>query len=159
MAMLPEEIKRPLENLRDQVHRALDRWVLRRRRDDEIGGVESLARAAFSGLALEVAETDDAVIVYAELPGLRPGDFQIEATPDRLVLKGERAEEREERADGFHRLERRYGSFLRTIALPAEVQPEKAEARYRDGVLRVTLPKTEASKARRIPIRVRATNG
>ncbi len=155
MVMLPDQIRQSLESLRDEIHRAVDRVLLRRRAADDVD-VEVL-HPAFRGLALEVEETDDAVVVYAELPGLRSDDFQVEATADRLVLRGERGEEYEEHGRDYRRLERRYGAFLRTISLPAEVQPEKAVARYRDGVLRVTLPKSEASKARRVPIQVRTS--
>ena len=158
MPILPEEVRRPLERVREQIHAALDRWRPGRQRgDDEArdGEARPLARPVFSGPALDVEETDDAVIVRAELPGLRPNDFTVEATEDRLVLRGEKGEEREEQGRGFHRLERRYGSFVRSIALPCEVDPDGTTARYRDGVLRVTLPKSEASKARRIRVDVR----
>lgn len=153
---LPEEVRRPLEDLRERLHAALDRWLPGRRAEEERGlEVRPLARPLFGGPALDIEETDDAVIVRAELPGLRPDDFTVEATSDRLILRGEKTEEREERGLGFHRMERRYGSFLRTVALPCQVEPDKASARYRDGVLRVTLPKTEASKARRVRVTVR----
>lgn len=154
---LPEDVRRPLEQLREQIYTALER-LRPGRRDralDREFDVQPLARPLFAGPALDVEETDDEVIVRAELPGLRPDDFSVEATADRLVLRGEKSEEREERGRGFHRMERRYGSFVRTIVLPCEVDPDKAKARYRDGVLRVTLPKTEASKARRVRVEVR----
>jgi HSP20 family protein len=156
MVILPDQIRRTLENLRDDIYRAVDRVMLRRRGADG-ADVEVLPHPAFRGLTLDVEETDDAVVVYAELPGLGPDDFRVEATPDRLILRGEKGEEYDERGRDYRRLERRYGAFLRTISLPAEVQPEQAVARYRDGVLRVTLPKSEASKARRVSIQVRTS--
>lgn len=158
MPILPQEVRRPLEQAREQIHAALDRWRPgRRRREDEErdGEARPLARPVFSGPALDVEETDDAVVVRAELPGLRPDDFTVEATADRLIVRGDKGEEREEHGRGFHRVERRYGSFVRSIALPCTIDPDGAAARYRDGVLRVTLPKTEASKARRIRVDVR----
>lgn len=157
LPMLPVDVRRPLEQLRDQLHEALDRWLPGRRHDDdEARDTEArpLARRLFGGPALDVEETDDAVIVRAELPGLRRDDFTVDATQDRLIIRGEKGEEREERGHGFHRMERRYGSFIRTVALPCEVDPDRVTARYRDGVLRVTLPKTEASKAHRIRVEV-----
>jgi HSP20 family protein len=156
LPVLPEDVRRPLEQLRERLHAALDRWRPGRHREEEGPEGWSLARPVFSGPALDVEETDDEVIVRAELPGLRPDDFTVEATADRLVLRGEKSEERAEHGWGFHRMERRYGSFVRTIALPCEVDPDKAKARYRDGVLRVTLPKTEASKARQVRVEVRS---
>ena len=158
MPILPQEVRRPLEQLREQIHHALDRWLPGRRRpEDEERELEAqpLARRVFGGPALDVEETDDDVIVRAELPGLRPDDFTVDVTGDRLIIRGEKGEEREERGRGFHRMERRYGSFVRSVALPCEVDPDRVTARYHDGVLRVTMPKTEASKARRIRVEVR----
>jgi HSP20 family protein len=157
MLTLPQEVRRPLEQLGDQIQTAIDRWLPGRRdHNDDRGknGTALLTRRAFGGPALDVEETDDTVIVRAELPGLRPEDFTVDATGDRLVIRGEKGEEREERGRGFHRMERRYGSFVRSVALPCDVDPDRATARYRDGVLTTTLPKTEASKARRIRVDV-----
>ena len=156
MPTLPVEISRPLEQLRERLHAALDRWRPGQRREGEAEEPETrpLVRAPYGGPALDVEETDDALVVRAELPGLRPEDFAVETTADRLILRGEKGEEREERGRGFHRLERRYGAFLRSVALPCEIDRDRATASYRDGVLRVTLPKTEAAKARRIKINV-----
>lgn len=158
MPRLPDEVRRPLEHLREQIHGALDRWRPgRQRREDGDRDIEArpVARPDFGGPALDVEETDDAIVVRVDLPGLRPNDFTVEATADRLVVRGEKGEEREDRGRGFHRLERHYGSFVRSIALPCEVNPDATAARYLDGVLRVTLPKTEASKARQIRVDVR----
>ena len=94
------------------------------------------------------------MIVRAELPGLRSEDFTVETTADRLTIRGEKSVESEEQGRGFHRVERRYGAFVRSVALPCEVDRDRAEASYRNGVLRVTLPKTEAAKASRIKINV-----
>jgi HSP20 family protein len=152
---LPEEVRRPLEHLREQVQSALDRWRPGRRGDDDVAiDARPLARVVFGGPPLDVEETDDEVIVRAELPGLKADEFTVEATKDRLIIRGEKREEREERGWGFHRMERSYGSFMRTVALPGEVNPDKATARYRDGVLQVRLPKTEASKARHVRVEV-----
>lgn len=151
---VPLDVRRSLEQIREQVHEALDRWRHAARRGREDDDLVSLARPVFRGPALDVEETDDTVIVRAELPGLRRDDFTVEATADRLIIRGEKAEEREHGGRGFHRVERRYGSFMRSVALPCGVEAERAAAHYRDGVLRVTLPKTEAAKARRIPVKV-----
>ncbi|HLI27305.1 MAG TPA: Hsp20/alpha crystallin family protein [Chloroflexota bacterium] len=152
MAILPAEVRRPLAQLRQRLHATLDRLRPGAARDD--GQAAPLVRRAYSGPLADVEETDDAVIVRAELPGLRPEDFTVEATADRLIIRGEKREERAEQGRGFHRVERRYGAFVRSIALPCEVDCDRAEASYRDGVLRVTLPKTPAAKARQIKITV-----
>ena len=155
MPMLPSEISRPLEQLRERLHSALDRWRPGQRREVEVEEeARPLVRAAYGGPALDVEETDNAVIVRAELPGLRSEDFTVETTADRLTIRGEKSVESEEQGRGFHRVERRYGAFVRSVALPCEVDRDRAEASYRNGVLRVTLPKTEAAKARRIKVNV-----
>ncbi len=148
-------ISRTLEQLRERLHTALNRWRPGQRGDSEVKGeARPLARTAYRGPALDVEETDDTVIVRAELPGLRPADFTIETTADRLTIRGEKRVESEERGRGFYRVERRYGAFARSVALPCAIDRDRAEATYADGVLRVTLPKTEAAKARQIKIAV-----
>jgi HSP20 family protein len=95
----------------------------------------------------DVRETDDAVLVTAEIPGLEEKDFEINLTEGVLTLKGEKRHEHEEKEKGaVHRIERGYGSFQRRVPLPCEVEAEKATAEYRNGVLSVTLPKAPSAK-------------
>ena len=95
----------------------------------------------------DVRETDDAVLVTAEIPGLEEKDFEINLTEGVLTLKGEKRHEYEEKEKGaVHRIERGYGSFQRTIPLPCEVEAEKATAEYHNGVLDITLPKAPSAK-------------
>ena len=96
---------------------------------------------------MDVSETDNEVVVTAEMPGLEEKDFELNLTGDLLTLKGEKRHEHEEKEKGaVHRIERGYGSFQRTIQLPCEVEAEKASADYRNGVLTVTLPKAPSAK-------------
>jgi HSP20 family protein len=95
---------------------------------------------------LDLAETPTAIEVKAELPGLEKKDIDISLESGHLIIKGEKHQEKEEKDKRFHRIERTYGSFYRLVRLPAEVQPDKIEAIYEDGVLKVTLPKTEEAK-------------
>ena len=118
---VPLDVRRSLEQVREQVHGALDRWRHAVRRGREEDSLVSLARPVYRGPDLDVEETDDTVIVRAELPGLRQEDFTVEATADRLIIRGEKAEEREHGGRGFHRVERRYGSFVRTVATKCAV--------------------------------------
>jgi HSP20 family protein len=91
------------------------------------------------------------VVIRAEVPGVKPEDVQIEAERGRVTLRGERKAPPE--AEGsFHRRERRYGTFSRTIRLPEDVDVEKAEAKYRNGVLTLRVPRAEAAKPRRIEV-------
>lgn len=95
---------------------------------------------------LDLAETETAIEVKAEVPGLDKKDLDISLEGENLIIKGEKHQKKEEKDKRFHRIERTYGSFCRTIRLPADVQPDKIEAAYEDGVLTVTLPKTEEAK-------------
>lgn len=93
---------------------------------------------------VDVTETEKNVEVKAELPGMERKDIDITLDRGLLVIKGEKREEKEEKNRYYHRVERRYGTFCRSVRLPAEVKEEKIEATFKDGVLTVTLPKVEA---------------
>lgn len=103
--------------------------------------------------ALNVWEENEVFHVEAEVPGLNLEDLDISVKDDELTIKGERKASREEGA-AYHRRERSFGQFERTHKLPASVDATKVEARLKDGVLRITLPKAEAAKARKISVRV-----
>lgn len=103
----------------------------------------------------DVAETDKAFEITVELPGLEEKDIEVSVTDDVLTVKGEKKEEHEEKRKDYHVAERFYGSFLRSIVVPAGVDSTKADARFKNGVLTVTLPKTAESetKVKRIQIK------
>lgn len=105
------------------------------------------------GPVVDVVENADSVTVKAELPGIDPKDVDISVSGDTLTIKGEKKEEKEEKGKSFYRVERTYGSFCRSISLPTGVEADKAKADYKDGVLSVTLPKSEKVKAKKIPIK------
>ena len=105
--------------------------------------------------ALDISETEDAVLVKAEVPGIEPSDIEISLSGDTLTIKGEKKEEREEKDKSYHRVERSYGSFARTIRIPSSVDPDKIEAKYDKGVLAVTMPKKEEEKGKKIDIKVK----
>jgi len=157
MAPITEEVRRTLATVRDRVDAALDR--LRPDDDNNESDMQPqvVARRNFTGPDVDIEETADAIIIRAELPGLKPEEFTIEAAKNRVILRGTKDEEHEESGQGFQRMERRYGSFVRAFQLPAEVDPDAATAAYREGVLHLVLPKTEQSKARRIHIDVART--
>jgi HSP20 family protein len=102
--------------------------------------------------AMEVLEREGALIVRAELPGLKPEEVKVEVRDGALLIEGERKQEIEKDEAGFHRTERRYGRFSRIIALPDTADAEKAEARFENGVLEVTVPVSRPSH-KQIPIR------
>jgi HSP20 family protein len=103
--------------------------------------------------AIEVADTPDAVVVKAQVPGVPKDQLQLTITEDAMTLKGEIKEEEKKEGKNYYRRELRYGAFERTIPLPVAVQAEKATADLKDGVLAVTLPKRETAKAKQIPIK------
>jgi HSP20 family protein len=103
---------------------------------------------------VEVREREGKLVVCADLPGARKEDVHVEIRDDALILQGERHQESENNQGGFYRSERSYGRFQRVIPLPEGVNPEQAQAHFKDGVLEITvpLPQRESSQGRRIEI-------
>jgi len=102
--------------------------------------------------SVDLIERDEDYLLRAELPGLRADDIDISVRDNVLTLRGEKRQEAEQDLRGYHYSERRYGAFARTIQLPGGVDSEKVQASYIDGVLEITLPKSEAAKPRRVHI-------
>ena len=99
-----------------------------------------------------LAETEMGYELTLDLPGINPEDVNVELNDGNLVIAGQRKSEHESSDKTFHRVERRYGSFRRVLSIPAPVDEEKISAEYRDGVLTVTLPKSEKVKPKRIAV-------
>jgi len=103
-------------------------------------------------LALDVAEDDEQFVVKASIPGVNPDNIEITYDANVLTIKGEAKEESEVKERNYHLRERRYGSFSRSVSLPASVNPDKIEATYDKGVLTLHLPKVEEAKPRKIKV-------
>ena len=103
---------------------------------------------------VDVSETKDNVIINTEIPGMSKDDVKVSVQDNVLTLTGEKKQEKEEKDANYHRIERSYGSFSRSFTLPTSVQPDKVKATYKDGILRITLPKSEEVKPKEIPISV-----
>ena len=101
---------------------------------------------------VDMYESDDALVVKAELPGFSKDDISVELKDNTLMLRGERKREAEMKEGNYHRMERTYGVFQRSFVLPTTVDQQKVKATYKDGVLELSLPKVEAAKSRRIAI-------
>lgn len=101
---------------------------------------------------VDLYEADDALILTAELPGFAKDEVNVEIKDNTLTLKGQRQQETKVKEEQYHRRERIYGSFQRAFMLPATVDPDKVTATYKDGVLELRLPKSEAAKPKRIAI-------
>ena len=104
--------------------------------------------------ALDFAETPEAYVVHAELPGVDPQGVEISIEDGRLEISGEKSAEQGEAKQGWFRVERNHGSFRRTVELPGAVDTGKVKAEAKNGVLTITLPKHEEAKARKISVNV-----
>jgi HSP20 family protein len=103
---------------------------------------------------VDIYETEDAIVLKAELPGIDPKDVEIRVENNTLYLKGERKSEKEVKEQNYHRVERSYGSFARSFSLPSSIDAEKVKAEYKDGLLTLTMPKREEAKPKTIKIDV-----
>ncbi len=110
------------------------------------------------GLALDVAENDDAFVVTASVPGMKPDDLDITISDNVLTIKGEYKVDETIEEEKYHIRERRHGSFGRSISLPVSVNADGVEANYENGVLTLSVPKAEEVKPRRIAVKAH-TNG
>ena len=102
--------------------------------------------------SLDISETKDKLIVKTELAGVDPKEVNISISGGVLTIKGEKKEEKEEKDENYHLMERSYGSFSRSVRLPAEVEQDKIKASCKNGVLKITLPKSEKTKAKEIKV-------
>lgn len=150
---LPSKMSRTLRPLfsREPFH------ALREEMDDLIGrfsadwGGDWLSREFHP--SLDLAETDDALEVRVDVPGMKPEEIDIEVTGNVLRISGERKDEKEEKGKAYHRVERRYGAFSRSVTLPCAVKEDKVKAECHDGTLTVVLPKVEKAKTHKVKVK------
>ncbi len=151
-------VKREEADPFDALHREIDRLF-----DDFMGRGFDLARfgdfftdrsSAFNP-RVDVTENEKEIKIAAELPGLDEKDIEVSLSGDLLTISGEKKAEKEDKRENYYRMERSYGSFQRSVALPVEVDAEKVEATFKNGVLQITLPKLhpEQEVKKRIPIK------
>jgi len=149
MALLPkrrDDRESPVLSLRDEVNRVFDEFFGR--------GWLSWPFETTWMPAIDVSETDSAVEIRAEVPGIEAKDIDISLVGDTLTIKGEKKEEEKKEGQNYSRIERRYGCFQRAVALPASVDPSKVKATCKNGVLTISLEKQERAKAKAIDIKV-----
>jgi len=137
---------RDLRTLQEEVNRLFSTNLSRSFGDEGIG------RGAWAP-SVDIYENKDQIVLEAELPGMKQEDFDLSIENSVITLRGERKFEKTDETDNYHRVERSYGSFTRSFTLPQTVSAEGATAEYSNGVLRVTLPKREETKARRIEVK------
>jgi HSP20 family protein len=104
--------------------------------------------------SIDVSETKDSLVCKVDVPGMVQKDIQISLQENLLTIKGEKKQEKEEKDERYHRVERSYGAFTRSLRLPVAVDAGKVTATVKSGVLTVTLPKTLAAKGTTIPVNV-----
>jgi HSP20 family protein len=134
-----------MERLRNEMDRLYDRFLDWRplRRFGEVGEWPSV----------DVFETEKEILVEADVPGVEAKDIHVFIDGNVLTLQGERKQKKEQKGENFHRVERSYGSFSRSINLPTGVAQEKAKASYKRGILRITLPKTQKESVKKIQVK------
>jgi HSP20 family protein len=136
---------RDLVSIQDELNRLFGRTYT--------GGEALRPTAAGSWMpAMDVYETGDTIVAKLELPGIEPGDVEVAVEDSTLTVSGKREFESETNEDNYHRVERRYGSFSRSISLPQIADVEKVNARFDKGVLQIEVPKSERAKPKKIEI-------
>ena len=142
--------KNALERIHDDISSVFDRWLPRREKEETWTPSTILTEGLPS---IEMEEDENEIRVMAEMPGLSQDDFKVELTGNRLMIRGEKKTSHEEKKSEYYYSECSYGSFNRAIILPCEVEEDKVEATYKDGVLKLRLPKSESAKARQIKVK------
>ena len=144
MALVRWDPLREVDSLQSDMNRMFDRFFSAR------AGNGSTAGRWIP--AMDLAETDDHLVLRADLPGMTEDDVEIEIQDGVLTLSGERKAEHEEKGEGFHRVERAFGSFSRSLTLPKGVDADGVTAGFDNGVLEVRIPKPEERKPQRVQI-------
>jgi len=109
--------------------------------------------------AVDIFETEDALVLRADLPDVKIEDIDVRVENQTLTLTGHRKFEKEENVKGYHRIERSYGEFVRSFAVPSSVDTDRVAADYKNGVLTITLPKKETAKPRQVKVAVQSNEG
>ena len=139
---------RELEEMSDQLNRFFSRQDTRRSNGKEIMTVADWTPS------VDITETEEEFHIKAELPEVKKEDVQVTLDNGVLTLQGERKEEREEKGRKVHRIERSYGRFVRSFALPDLVDTAKVKAEFKDGILHLYLPKSEKARPKAIEVKV-----
>jgi len=103
--------------------------------------------------AFDISETEKEYMITGEIPGINSKDLDITLLDDILTIKGEKKQENEEKEENYHRVERHYGSFQRSFRIPEKVKTDELDATYKDGILKLSLPKAEASEVKKIEVK------
>lgn len=147
MALVRWDPFRELEEMSDRLNRVFSRPGLR------TNGKENMTVADWMP-TVDISETDGEYLIKAELPEVKKEDVKVTVENGVLTLQGERRQDKEEKGKRYHRIERSYGSFVRSFALPESVDEGGVKAEYKDGVLNLHIPKSEKVKPKAIEVKV-----
>lgn len=157
-----ESAPNPMRSLREQIDRVFDEfpaWFPWRHGERSLGRRPSLMATStfsFATPAVDVTEREDAFELTAEVPGAEQKDIEVVVEDDMLILRGEKKAEREEGKEDYHLSERSYGAFQRAFQIPPQVQADKISADFKNGVLKITLPKNAEAKSRQRQVEIRS---
>jgi HSP20 family protein len=145
MALIRWDPIRDLDSLQSDMNRLFDRFFE--------GGRNANGGAARRWIPpMDLVESEDHLVLRADLPGMKEDDVDIEIKDGVLTISGERKSEHEQKGEGFHRVERAFGRFSRSLSLPDGIDPNKVAATFKDGVLEVKVPKPDETKPTRVQI-------
>lgn len=145
-SLTPWRERREVDTLRREMDRLFDRFF-------DLKPMSFSDEEAHFIPSVDVSETENAVLVKAEVPGMDAKDIDVSVQGRMLSIRGERKHEKEDKGENYHRIERAYGSFSRTLELPAEVDETKVDATYKRGVLSLKLPKVVKESVKKIAVK------
>jgi len=148
MALVRWDPFRELEEVSDRLNRMFARPTVSR-----TNGKETMIVSDWTP-SVDISETEGEYQIKAEIPDVRKEDVKVTLEDGVLTIQGERKQEKEEKGKKFHRIERSYGSFVRSFSLPDVIEEEKVKAEFKDGVLNLHLPKSEKAKPKAIEVKV-----
>jgi HSP20 family protein len=144
--LIPWRGRREVDRFRTEVDRLFDDFFTR-------GTFGRLFEGGDWAPVIDVSESGKEIVVHAEVPGIDSKDIDISLNGRILTIKGEKKQEEEEKEKSYHRIERTYGSFSRSFELPADVDGDKVRAKYKDGVLKLNLPKKKEQSVKKIEVK------
>lgn len=147
MAIVRWDPFREMVTLRNSMDRMFEDSILRR--------LQATSDSTDGYLATDVHQTDDAITIKAVMPGVKPDDVEISITGETVTIRGESKKEEEIKEENYLLRERQYGTYSRTLQMPVQIQGDKAEAVFEDGILILTLPKAEEVKPKQIKVKAK----
>lgn len=143
-----KEMEREMEELTERFNRILSRWPSRQASEREPMTVAQWAPV------VDISETDSEYLIEAELPEVDKNNVKVTLQDGVLTIQGERKSQREEKGRKYHRVERSFGGFLRSFTLPEDADESKVKAEFKDGILRVRIPKTEKAQSKAVEVKI-----